>query len=77
MDPAVVFGEVLRAVRKEKRLSQEELALRAGIERNFVSLIERGINQPTVRVLFKLAGALDTVPSELLGLTETAMNKSD
>jgi transcriptional regulator with XRE-family HTH domain len=47
-------------------LTQEQLALQAGIERNFVSLIERGINQPTIRILFKLANALEISPSDLL-----------
>lgn len=51
-------------------MSQEQLALTAGIERNFVSLIERGINQPTIRIIFKLANALNTSPARLVELTE-------
>jgi transcriptional regulator with XRE-family HTH domain len=51
-------------------MSQEQLALTAGIERNFVSLIERGINQPTIRIIFKLAIALNTSPARLVQLTE-------
>jgi transcriptional regulator with XRE-family HTH domain len=70
LDPAVAFGKVLRAVRKEAKMSQEQLALTAGVERNFVSLIERGINQPTIRVVFKLAEALKTSPASLVKLTE-------
>lgn len=70
MDPAVIFGEVLRRLRKEAGLSQEQLAFEAEIERNFVSLIERGVNQPTIRVIFKLAKALNTQPSTMLALVE-------
>lgn len=70
MDPAIAFGRVLRAARKEAKLSQEQLALTAGVERNFVSLIERGINQPTIRIVFKLAEALQTSPARLVELTE-------
>ena len=70
MDPALVFGRVLRSARKEASLTQEALALKAGVERNFVSLIERGVNQPTLRVLFKLSSALGTAPSELLARVE-------
>lgn len=70
MDPAVAFGRVLKVARKSAQLTQEQLALKAGVERNFVSLIERGINQPTVRVLFKLAQALDVLPSTLIEQTE-------
>jgi transcriptional regulator with XRE-family HTH domain len=56
--------------RKSANLSQEQLALKAGIERNYVSLIERGVNQPTIRMLFKLAGALDLPASALVEMTE-------
>ncbi|MBC3926958.1 helix-turn-helix transcriptional regulator [Undibacterium sp. CY21W] len=57
---------MLRRLRKEAELSQEQLALEAGVERNFVSLIERGVNQPTIRIMFKLAKALGTSPSKML-----------
>ena len=68
--PNVAFGQVLRRLRKERQLSQESLALEAGIQRNYVSLIERGINQPTITILFKLAAALDIQPSLLLAEVE-------
>lgn len=70
MDPAIAFGLVLRTLRKKAGLSQEQLALEAGVERNFVSLIERGINQPTIRVIFKLANALQISPSEIVKAVE-------
>jgi transcriptional regulator with XRE-family HTH domain len=67
---ANAFGRVLRRERRAQGLSQEALALEAGIQRNYVSLIELGRNQPTVTVLFKLATALKTPPSTLIRLTE-------
>jgi transcriptional regulator with XRE-family HTH domain len=70
LDPAIAFGHILRSLRKEAGLSQEQLAFEADIERNFVSLIERGVNQPTIRIVFKLANALGTSPSTMLGLVE-------
>ncbi len=70
MDPGIAFGQVLRELRKEAGLSQEQLAFEAGIERNFVSLIERGVNQPTIRVIFKLSAALQILPSKMLKLVE-------
>lgn len=70
MDPAIAFGLVLRTLRKKAGLSQEQLALEAGVERNFVSLIERGVNQPTIRVIFKLANALQISPSEIVKAVE-------
>ena len=70
MDPAIAFGQVLRTLRKEAGLSQEELAFAAEVERNFVSLIERGVNQPTIRIVFKLAFALGIAPSAMLAMVE-------
>ena len=70
MDPSELFGKVLRGARKSKGMTQEQLALNAGVERNFVSLIERGVNQPTIRVLFRLAAALGTPASELIRRVE-------
>jgi transcriptional regulator with XRE-family HTH domain len=73
--PNEAFGLVLRGLRKERGLSQEALALDAGIQRNYVSLIERGINQPTITTIFKLAIALKVRPSELVALVEMACQK--
>lgn len=73
MDPVISFGRVLRRLRKDAGFSQEKLALDAEIERNFVSLIERGVNQPTIRIIFKLAAALHTTPSQVLSLVEEDM----
>ncbi len=61
---------MLRALRLERGLSQEALALEAGIQRNYVSLIERGINQPTITIIFKLASALEMKPSQVVELVE-------
>jgi transcriptional regulator with XRE-family HTH domain len=57
-------------------MTQEQLALGAGVERNFVSLLERGVNQPTVRVVFKLADVLGVPPSKLIELTEQQVRVS-
>ena len=76
MDPAVTFGKVLRSMRREAGLTQEQLTLSANVERNFVSLMERGINQPTIRVMFKLARALDVLPSSIIRRVEQSLDES-
>lgn len=48
----------LRAVRKEKDWTQEELAHRAGLTTTYVSQIERGLKSPSLRSLGKIADAL-------------------
>lgn len=70
MDAGLAFGKVLRERRKRARLTQEQLALEADIQRNYVSLIERGINQPTITIIFKLAAALQCQPSALIADVE-------
>ena len=51
-------------------VSQEALALSADVDRTFVSQIERGIRQPTLTTLCKLARALDVQPSTLVSKME-------
>ncbi|RMK55036.1 transcriptional regulator [Pseudomonas aeruginosa] len=71
MDVSEAFGKVLRQKRKGLGLTQEQLAHEADIQRNYVSLIERGVNQPTISVLFKLSDALNCKPSELIADVES------
>jgi transcriptional regulator with XRE-family HTH domain len=67
------FGVILREKRKDQGFSQEALALEAGIDRNFVSLLERGLNQPSLSTIFKLADALNLKPSDLVMELEKRM----
>jgi transcriptional regulator with XRE-family HTH domain len=68
--PAKVFGYVLRRERKALGISQEKLSLEAGIQRNYVSLIELGKNQPTIGIIFKLARVMNLKPSQLIQMVE-------
>ena len=64
------FGAALRRLRRAAGMSQELLGLEAGVQRNFVSLIELGHNQPTIATISKLARALGMKPSELVAEAE-------
>ena len=59
-----VVGRNLRRLRRSRRLSQEELADQAGINRNYVGMLEREENAATVDMLEKLANVLDVDPIE-------------
>ncbi|HUM08168.1 MAG TPA: helix-turn-helix transcriptional regulator, partial [Acidocella sp.] len=61
----IVAGN-LRRLRHAKGISQEELADRAGIDRNYVGKLEREENAATVDMLEKLAPVLGVDPAELL-----------
>lgn len=64
------FGELLRELRTRKAYSQENLALESGLDRTYISLIERGQRNPTLTTLFKLSDALQIKASELIKLLE-------
>ena len=61
-----VVARNLRVLRKQKGLSQEELAFQAGINRNYVGQIEREEKSPTVDMIEKLAMTTGVKPEELL-----------
>ena len=65
------FGEILRGRRERAGLSQEKLALDCGLDRTYISLLERGLRQPTLHTLFVLAQRLDTRPSRLIAKLES------
>ena len=65
------FGTAVRARREALDISQEELADRAAMDRTYVSGIERGVRNPTLKVVARLAKALKTRPSKLLAAMES------
>ena len=67
MDVKRRVGLNVKKHRTERGLSQEELAFESGLHRTYISGVERGIRNPTVTVLEKLAGALKVPAAHLLG----------
>jgi transcriptional regulator with XRE-family HTH domain len=57
------FGVVLREERRKVALSQEELAHQSQLDRTYISLLERGKRNSTLKVLFNLCDALNISPS--------------
>jgi transcriptional regulator with XRE-family HTH domain len=66
------FGPVLRQYRLAAGLSQEALAHAADVHPTYISLLERGVNQPTLAVVEALADALGCRPYELVKAAEEA-----
>lgn len=70
MEPATGFGKALRARRKAAEMSQEQLALEAGLERVFISWMENGHKQATFQTMLKLAKALNCSAADLVAEAE-------
>jgi transcriptional regulator with XRE-family HTH domain len=64
------LAKQLRLLREERQLTQERTAFLAGLHRNYISLLERGLKSPTVDVLHRLGRALGVNPSALLASAE-------
>lgn len=60
------FGDRVRKLRGERKMTQEQLADAAGIERSYMGTIERGERNPTLLKVFKIATALKTSFGKLL-----------
>jgi transcriptional regulator with XRE-family HTH domain len=73
--PYAALGRALRSLRLAAGLSQEQLGLESGVQRNFISLIETGQNQPTITTIFKLAVALRVKPSKLVAMAEKLIER--
>lgn len=64
------FGQVLKELRKEKGLSQEELAHESGLDRTFISLLERGKRQPSLGTIISIANVLELTASNFVKKVE-------
>lgn len=63
---ATELGHAMRKMRMLRGLSQDELALRAEIDRSYIGRIERAEVNLTLDMLYKIADVLDCEPHELL-----------
>ena len=59
------LGRVIKQRREALALSQEKLAERCGFDRTYISMLERGLRNPSLQNLFKLADGLGTSVSQL------------
>ena len=75
MDPAIAFGRVLRKLRQEAGLTQEELGFESSLQRVHISLIELGKTQPTLNSIIKLGKALKISAKDLVGLAEAELSR--
>lgn len=65
-DICALLGERVRALRRSRSWRQDDLAQHAGLTRTYISNLEKGKKNPSLRTLEILAVALDKTPAELL-----------
>lgn len=68
------FGKVLKKIRQEKGLSQEQLAFSAHLHRTYISQLERGIKSPSLVTIHKLCASLEVSVTYLVTLLEEELN---
>jgi transcriptional regulator with XRE-family HTH domain len=73
MGPEKAFGRVLRELRRDRGISQEELGFESGYHRTYVGLLERGQKSPSLRAVFRLAAALRVKPSQMVEQVEMSL----
>jgi transcriptional regulator with XRE-family HTH domain len=68
------FGLAVRRQRERLGLSQEKFAFEVELDRTYVSGIERGVRNPTVKTILRLTKVLGVAPSALLRAAEKSAN---
>lgn len=72
--PTTTFGEIVRELRLQRELTQDQLAELAGTERSHISALERAEKGPTLATILSLANALGIPAGELIGIVEQRLN---
>jgi transcriptional regulator with XRE-family HTH domain len=71
-----LFGEVLRELRRERGVSQEDLAFASGYHPTYIGQLERGKKSPSLRTIMSLAAVLGVLGSEILRRIEARSTQS-
>ena len=64
------FATVLRQLRIQKGLSQEQLGFKADLHRTYISQLERGLKSPSLKTLHKITSILEISLSDFMKLVE-------
>lgn len=71
-----IFGQVLRKFRTTNRLSQEKLSQECGLDRSYISLLERGLRQPSLKTILLLSRILNTTAADMIHDVEEILNEN-
>ncbi len=71
-----IFGRVLRKIRTSNNLSQEKLSQECGLDRSYISLLERGLRQPSLKTILLLSRTLKTTAANMVHDVEESLNEN-
>jgi transcriptional regulator with XRE-family HTH domain len=72
---AIAFGEVLKDVRSEQGITQEQLGWQSGIDRKFIGALERGIKEPCLDTILKITRVLNIPLGDFMAAVEVRLPK--
>jgi len=70
LNPDEAFAHALRRARKQCEMSQEALGFESGYHRTYISMLERGQMNPSLRTILSIAAALHIPAAQLVGDVE-------
>jgi transcriptional regulator with XRE-family HTH domain len=70
------FGQTLRYFRMSLKISQERLSQESGLDRTYISLLERGLRQPSLTTILQIAKALDISSIKLIEKVEELLSEN-
>ncbi|MCD4675840.1 MAG: helix-turn-helix domain-containing protein [Desulfobacula sp.] len=76
MNTEKIFGHVLRKFRTLNKLSQEKLSQESGLDRSYISLLERGLRQPSLTTMLLLSKTLNTTAANMVRDVEEILNEN-
>ena len=72
----MLFGRRLRSLRTDRGLTQQQLGEKAGLSYKYLGAIERGEENPSLKVIDKLARALEVAPRDMLDVEHEESSKT-
>jgi transcriptional regulator with XRE-family HTH domain len=75
LDAGIAFGKVIRRLRIDAGLTQEQLGFEAELRRTYVSILELGQQQPSLTTIIKIAQALELTPGDLMDMVMDEMKR--
>jgi transcriptional regulator with XRE-family HTH domain len=76
LNPADAFGQALRHFRTSMKISQERLSQESGLDRTYISLLERGLRQPSLNTILQIAKVLGISSVKLIEKVEVLLNEN-